>query len=112
MIPFSLQNKKWKPMQFPLPKCQRQIEVVICPSSTSVASDSGLTLRPGPAAKPHPQPRRQYDTEAETSISQPPTVRKNSAAHTLYAYAVALFTRPFKKHFLHLLDCADSCGSH
>ena len=99
-------------MQFPLQERPCQTEVVICPSSTSVASDSGLTLRPGPKAKPHPQPRRHHNTEAETSVPQPPSVHKRSVSWALYARAAALFTRPFNNHFLHLSTCAHSCGSH
>ena len=71
-------KKKWKLVQFPLQKRIRQTEVVTDPSSTSVASDSRLTLHAARKAKPHPQPRRQYDIEAETSIPQPPSVRKCS----------------------------------
>jgi hypothetical protein len=67
-------------------------EVVTCVSPTSVASDSGSARPSVGSAEPHHQPRWRYDTEAETSIPQPPSARTRS--HDLRTYAAALFIRP------------------
>ncbi len=73
----------------------RRTEVVIRPSPTSVASDSGLTFSTAHTAKPHLQPHRRQNVEVETSTPRPQLVRKCSV-HTSCAHAAAPFTVRFK----------------
>jgi hypothetical protein len=63
------------------------------PSTTSVASDSGLTRQTTHKAKPHLQPRWRHNAEAETSVPQPPPVRECSVLHSLCTHAAPFTVR-------------------
>ena len=95
-------------MPVPTFKCRCPTEVVIFPSPTSVASESGLTLQRAQKAKPHLQPHRHADIEAETPIPQSPCVQECSAPYASYAHAAALFAHPLKSHSLHLFTVLDA----
>jgi hypothetical protein len=67
-------------------------EVVTSLPPTSIASDTGLTRRFSRTDKPHHQPCWRYNTEAETSIPQPPSAQ--TCSHRSYSNTAALSTHP------------------